>query len=206
MKQRWIDVTVGEYVEIMELTREDFTPTEFTIERIGILTDECYLDIDDDELDALIMNYRWLNSSPSSNDKFTFKHLTFGEFIDIESYITTDSPILNLVKIAAKITKDEDIENQPIPKYYSMLDQYISYRTKLLDMYKGLFEEPDDEEDEEIEEDGPKPKEEKKSFGWIHTVYTLAKGDITKAKEITRLPHIMVLNWLTMDLQLKPKN
>ena len=205
MKQNWTDVTVGEYVDMMELTREDFTPTEFAIERIGILTDESYLDIDEDELTKLIQDYRWLNSTPKSTHRFTFGHLTFGEFIDLESYITTDAPILNLVKIASKITKDDDIENQPVPKYYAMLEQYIAYRTKLLDKYKGLFEESEDEDEEEIE-DEPKPKEEKKSFGWIHTVYTLANGDITKAKPITQMSHIMVLNWLTMDLQLKPKN
>jgi hypothetical protein len=92
--------------------------------------------------------------------------------------------------------------SEPITHHYATLENYIKYRLQILDTYKGLFEDNEEDDDEEEE----KEVKEKKSTteNWLNIIYQLSKGDITKANEVTNLPHIMVLNWLSLETKNQP--
>jgi hypothetical protein len=186
----WDNVTVAQYIEIKELDSQDLTPLELFLEKISIITE-----------------YDWINTLPPVNTKSNFKNLTFGNFIDLENYCTEKPPIENIDKICATIKgyeiltfECEKILSEPITNHYATLENYIKYRLQILDTYKGLFEDNEDEEEEEKE-----VKEEKSTTeNWLNIIYQLSKGDITKANEVTNLPHIMVLNWLSLETKNQP--
>ena len=66
---------------------------------------------------------------------------------------------------------------------------------------------PDVEEsDEELDPEDLKEEQEEQRFkkwGWEKVIYDLAGEDITKADQITDLPLIMVLNFMSMKYELK---
>jgi len=205
----WNNVTVAQYIEIKELDFNDLTPLELALEKISIISDNDYFDLYEDELNEILTEYDWINTFPIAPTKSNFKHLTFGKFIDLENYCTEKTPIENIDKICATIKgyelltfECEKILSEPITKHYATLENYIKYRLQILDTYKGLFEDNEDEIDDEDE----KEIKEKKSTGenWLNIIYQLSKGDITKANEVTELPHIMVLNWLSLETKNQP--
>jgi hypothetical protein len=214
MANSWKDVTVNQFLEIVGLEQEDLSPTEFLIERISIVTGNDYFDTDEIELNEILKQFSWIDKLPSKKSNQSFKHLSFGNFVDLEYYCTEKAPIENIDKICATIKgyeiltfECEKIQEESIFDHYTTIENYISYRTKLLDKYKGLFEEEEEEEDfeeeEEIQQTKPQPTNNK--WGWQRLIYQLCNGDITKANEVTELPHIMVLNWLSMESELKLK-
>lgn len=203
----WDNISVSTYKEIKELDSSDLTPLELILERIAIITDNDYFDLYEDELNDILIQYDWINTPPLNNEKSNFKHLTFGNFIDLENYCTEKTPIENIEKICATIKGYESLPiecdkilSESIVDHYTTLENYVKYRLQILDTYKGLFEDEDPEPDEEEE------IKEKKTTGesWLNIIYQLAKGDITKANEITSLPHIMVLNWLSLEMKNQP--
>jgi hypothetical protein len=204
----WNNVTVAQYIEIKELDANDLTPLELMLERIAILTDNDYFDLYEDELNDIIIQYEWINTPPLTNQKTSFKHLTFGNFIDLENYCTEKTPIENIDKICATIKGYESITfecqkilSESIVDHYATLENYIKYRLQILEKYKGLFEDEDPEPDDDEQE-----IKEKKTTGenWLNIIYQLAKGDVTKANEVTELSHIMVLNWLSLETKNQP--
>lgn len=204
----WNNVTVAQYIEIKELDANDLTPLELMLERIAILTDNDYFDLYEDELNDIIIQYEWINTPPLINQKTSFKHLTFGNFIDLENYCTEKTPIENIDKICATIKGYESITfecqkilSESIVDHYATLENYIKYRLQILEKYKGLFEDEDPEPDDDEQE-----IKEKKTTGenWLNIIYQLAKGDVTKANEVTELSHIMVLNWLSLETKNQP--
>ena len=66
---------------------------------------------------------------------------------------------------------------------------------------------PDVEEsDEELDPEDLKEEQEEQKFkkwGWEKVIYDLAGEDITKADQITDLPLIMVLNFMSMKYELR---
>ena len=204
----WNNVTVAQYKEIKDLDSSDLTPLELILERIAILTDNDYFDLYEDELNDILIEYEWINTPPLTNQKSNFNHLTFGNFIDLENYCTEKTPIENIDKICATIKgyksvtfECQKILNESIVDHYTTLENYIKYRLQILDKYKGLFEDEDPEHDEDEKE-----IKEKKTTGenWLNIIYQLAKGDVTKANEVTELSHIMVLNWLSLETKNQP--
>ena len=204
----WDNVTVAQYKEIKELDSSDLTPLELILERIAIITDNDYFDLYEDELNDILIEYEWINTPPLTNQKTSFKHLTFGNFIDLENYCTEKTPIENIDKICATIKGYESLTDEcdkilseSIVEHYTTLENYVKYRLQILDKYKGLFE----DEDPEPEDDEQEIKE-KKTTGenWLNIIYQLAKGDVTKANEVTELSHIMVLNWLSLETKNQP--
>lgn len=216
MASSWKDVTVNQFLEIVGLEQEDLSPTEFLIERISIVTGEDYFDTDETELSEILKQFSWIDTLPNKKTNQSFKHLSFGNFVDLEYYCTEKAPIENIDKICATIkgytvltTECEVIQEESILDHFTTVENYINYRAKILDKYKGLFEDEDDEEEpeESDEETKPtKPKTTNNKWGWQKLIYQLCNGDITKANQVTDLPHIMVLNWLSMESELKLKS
>lgn len=188
-------------MELKELDFQDFTPLEKILEQISIITDKDYLELYDDEINVVLNEYLWINTPPHVNIKSNFKHISFGNFIDLENFFIDKTPIENIDKICAVIygyedfeAKKKEIRQQPITKHYATLENYIKYRTQLLDTYKGLFEDTDDDDDEA-------EKQDKKTIGesWLNILYSLSNSDITKANTITEMSLVMVFNWLSIE-------
>lgn len=213
MQNSWNAVTVGQFLEIIELDSQELSPTEFYLERIAIVTGKDYFDTDESELNGILKEFRWLDSLPTNKTKQSFRHLSFGAFIDLNTYCTDKAPIENIDKICATIKgyesltfECEKIREEPITKHYSTIQSFVEYRAEILEKYKGLLEDEDPEPDEEPEEiQRTKPEQTNTKWGWQRLIYGLCNGDITKVKEVTELGHILVLNWLSMESELKLK-
>jgi hypothetical protein len=214
MQNNWNAVTVGQFIEIIELDTQELTPIEFQLERIAIVSGNDYFDTDESELSGILKEFRWLDSLPTNKTKQSFKGLSFGAFIDLNSYCTDKAPIFNIDKICATIRgfesitdECEKIQGESIVNHYSTIQAFIEYRSELLEKYKGLFEDDDPEpEDDDLKEtEQRKPEQTNNKWGWQRLIYGLCDGDITKVKEVTELGHILVLNWLSMESELKLK-
>ena len=97
---------------------------------------------------------------------------------------------------------------------YGIIPIILTFRDLIHKNYEGLFgtTEPIDEHfellDETPQEKLERLKEEKQEkyktkWGWDTVVYNMAKGDITKFNEIYNLPLVMVLNFMSMQSELK---
>jgi hypothetical protein len=213
MQNSWDAVTVGQFLEIIELDSQELSPTEFHLERIAIVTGKDYFDTDESELNGILKEFRWLDSLPTNKTKQSFRHLSFGAFIDLNTYCTDKAPIENIDKICATIKgyesltfECEKIREEPITKHYSTVQLFVEYRAEILEKYKGLLEDEDPEPDEEPEEiQRTKPEQTNTKWGWQRLIYGLCNGDVTKVKDVISLGHILVLNWLSMESELKLK-
>jgi hypothetical protein len=204
----WKDVTVEEFIELLELQHEELTPTERQLESIAIVSGEDTDDLNEKELDALVKDYAWLHTTPEWNgDLPRYEKLSLGSIISLEKFVTEKAALLNMDKVCALLYERGDfqtdvffVKNQYVPQYYAATEGFLSYRTKLLKNYDDLFT---NEEGEEEEEQEPVDKVQSR-WAWMRLVYDLCEGDITKANAVLDLPHLMVLNWLTMvkDLRL----
>jgi hypothetical protein len=203
----WNDVTVEEFIELTELQLEELTPTERQLESIAIITGDDTDDLTEIELDELIKEYSWINTNPQSDAKLPrYEKLSLGSIISLEKFVTEKAPLLNMDKVCALLYEmigfQEDVErirNSPVPMYFKATEAYLTYIKKLLDNYDDLFLNDSDEEEEE-----PEPQDTVQTrWAWMRLVYDLCDGDITKANAVLDLPHLMVLNWLTMVKDLK---
>jgi hypothetical protein len=206
----WNDVTVGEFIELSELAFDDLSPTEYQLERIATLTGEVYDDLDEDEISELINAYKWLDIAPQSKAKpkignielKPFKKLTFGDFITLEKLVTEQAPILVLDKILALLYSFEDYERGQkvanewkVGECYQAMERYLEHRKQIISKLSD-----GDEDEEESEQDEPT-----QGATWEMTVYDLAGGDVTKAQDIFKLPHLLVLNWIMIDESVKSR-
>jgi hypothetical protein len=206
----WQDVTVQELIEIAEL--EDLTPTEYKLDRISIVTGDYYDELDEDELDELLKEYAWLDE-PIKGDEhhIRFNRLSWGALIDINKFVANKTPLHNYEKIIAVTIGYEDftskcnlIKQEPCAKYYGILEDVLKYRDKLLENFDDLLEDGSSSvEDDEAPEEPTKQEVVQSRWAWERLTYDLADGDITKVQDIMKLPHLMVLNWLTMIKDLK---
>jgi hypothetical protein len=212
----WNTILVGEYLEILDLESEDLTPTEILLERASILSGENYEDINEDELEQIINDFKWLDTAPLfKKSEIKYNKLKFGAFIDNEFFTTEKIPIQNITKIVSVILGFEDfeskcneIEEMLFCEAYPILEGYLNYRIKLLQNYEDLFESNEDEEiDEEdiIEIEGTTTISDEvfKRWNWERVLWELSGGDITKIDSITEMTHLTVFNWLTMIKDLK---
>jgi len=212
----WNTISVGEYLEILDLESEDLTPTEILLERASILSGENYEDINEDELEQIINDFKWLDTAPTfKKSEIKYNKLKFGAFIDNEFFTTEKIPIQNITKIVSVILGFEDFESKCLEiedmlfcEAYPILEGYLNYRIKLLQNYEDLFEGNEEEEievDEEIEVEGMTTISDEvfKRWNWERVLWELSGGDITKIDSITEMTHLTVFNWLTMIKDLK---
>lgn len=153
--------------------------------------------------------------------------IKFGEFIDLEYYFSNDF-VKNLTNICAlcyrkKVVNEWGVEefepyrfnpsdradlfeNETITKTYGVIPEYLKFRSELMQSYENLFMPDVEESDEELDPEDLKEEQEEQKFkkwGWEKVIYDLAGEDITKADQITDLPLIMVLNFMSMKYELR---
>jgi len=73
---------------------------------------------------------------------------------------------------------------------------FLSFRERFVELFTGLF-------DAEVEEGPGTNKGFGAKWGWYQSIYAIARGDVTKFKEITKLSASECLTWLEFE---KEKN
>ena len=153
--------------------------------------------------------------------------LKFGEFIDLEYYFSNDF-VKNLTTICGICYRKRNVnewgetefqpyrfnpsdhshlfEDEPITNTYGVIPEYLLFRDELMKSYENLFMPDIVDEDETLDPEDLKEEQEEQKFkkwGWEKVIYDLAGEDITKADQITDLPLIMVLNFMSMKHELQ---
>lgn len=139
-----------------------------------------------------------------------FSTLTYGNWIDLESYLK-DKDWYNIFNIIFK-NKDYDLDLDSISpvKIFDAYIKLVEYRKKVYDNYSFAFNmEPPVETDEEtpeerlerekIEED----QEKNSQFTWYLHTYDVTKGDLTKFDEIFDMNHLFIFNIIDMKKRFK---
>jgi hypothetical protein len=104
------------------------------------------------------------------------------------------------------IDRADRFTDLPINVTYGVVPEYLSFRTELLKAYENLFMPDVEDTDEELDVEDLKEEQQElriKKWGWEKVIYDLAGEDITKADQITDLPLIMVLNFMSMKYELQ---
>lgn len=199
-------------------------------------------ELDIDEVIEILNSISWLFNEPSLDFKKeinglrvkNINRLTLGEFIDLESF-TKNGYIENIELVASIIYKRfkedewgneieepyiydiykraESFKDCNITDIYGILKFYIDWKSKFMDTFNTLFEDPDfdkiEDEDklspEELEEIRREIEKDKKkaAFNWHLLIYNLADGDITKLDDITNLPVNYIFTTLAMKKTLQ---
>lgn len=180
----WDEVFTDQFITLSKLETTEMAFYEKNMEILSILTDtmpddECWEDMDIDELTNHIKNIKWVMTEPPSTfnknmlnfEIIDINRLTFGEFIDLD-YFFAENYYDNLTKIAAilyKKTKRDEWDNlvyEPYGKYsiderailfeevkiteiFGIIRYYLDFKKELAKIYEQLFE----PNFEDIEED-----------------------------------------------------
>jgi hypothetical protein len=179
------------------------------------------------------LNFLRREPSKSATEKINDLHfkpfmlLKLGEFIDLEYYFSNDF-VSNLTNICALCYRKKSVnewgvetfepyrfnpsdraylfEYETITNTYGVISEYLKFRAELMQSYENLFMPDVEDTGEELDPEDLKEEQEEKKFkkwGWEKVIYDLAGEDITKADQITDLPLIMVLNFMSMKYELQ---
>jgi hypothetical protein len=207
-------------VEVFQILRDE--EFEFDVEELDV-----------EEFDKIRKTFQFRYREPSNNIKYNIglysyigmNGLSFGNFIDIEYFFANDiiKYIPNICAIMWRKTKTDEFGNVefenwnnvdtnkraeefktiPINDVFGVINEYLTYKEKIMDIYADLFDQPLGDEgkfDEYLTDEDRKEiaKEESlKKFSWDRVLYNLANGDITKYDYILGLPLIFILNHLS---------
>jgi len=165
-------------------------------------------------------------------DEYQYKplnKLTVGEFIDLEHFFALDytKHIGHIASILYRkvstnkwgetvwepydyspFERHELFDDYNITDIYGIIPTYLTFRTEFMDKYYLLFSEdsePDEDEPAPRTSEEAKQEQEHKSaikWGWERLIYSLCNEDLTKFKEVTKLPLILTFNMLGMKKEL----
>jgi hypothetical protein len=76
----------------------------------------------------------------------------------------------------------------------------VEFRKRIVNSYNELFVTRDEEEQDNFS-DFTERGQFNKRWGWYGSIYGIAKGDITKFNEVTRLPLTQCLTYLIFEKQ-----
>ena len=240
LPNNWDEIYYDQFLLLKELDLSESSYYAKNISRLAILTDtleddEVWEDIDVEELSVMIKGLYWLKTEPSTDfsrkiGDLTFKEInkiSFGEFIDLEYYFSTDY-FLHLPEICAILyrkTKQDEWGNTifepydniniderknlfndlPISNIYGIIKEYLKFKDLINNTYKNLFEitldesELDEEPEAYDEEEQAEIAYENKiaKWSWENVLNKLSNGDLTKYEDITNLSIIFILNQLS---------
>lgn len=224
------EVEAGDFVSILSYKMDKlFVLTETDIDS------DIWSEINTDQLADINIKLTWLNSQPSISFKnqindYYFKPLdtlTLGEFIDLEhlfsiNYITKLPDICAILYRRNRIDEwghtiieprnyDESVRANefyklPIPDVFGILQTYLSFKKKFLDIFEDMFLESDDEP-KEVSEEITKDEIEKEKlltkWSWERIIYMLGNDNSLNFNKVVNLPLIFVFNTLSMRKDLK---
>lgn len=233
----WNDINIEEYLELFEYTKNITNFFEKLLETIIFLTDDdSWEDEDYVYINEIYKQNKWILEEP--NDilldevldfkLYTFDKITLGEWIDIDGIINREEYHKLFGLFYRKYKYDEWSHLKYEPYQYNILDRYnelkhlsinnhfiliknvIEYRNSVLDNYKILFQQIEDEELSEEEKEGLdeseinqielsiKKENQKKEFAWQKLIDDLSDGNWSYSENILNLPVLYVFNMLAM--------
>ena len=140
--------------------------------------------------------------------------ITLGEFVDLDNYIGDWEQMHKAMAVLYRpitfrkgdLYLIEDYEgtdkyagimkDSPVNVALGAVVFFLSFRERFVGLFDGLFNQSDDGGSGAEGSFGNK-------WGWYQSIYAIAKGDITKFKEITKLSAAECLTWLEFE---KEKN
>lgn len=76
----------------------------------------------------------------------------------------------------------------------------MEFRKRVITGYPALFGEGDNEK-QEIENEFSERAQFSKQWGWYQSIYAVAKGDVTRFDDVTKLQLTTALTFLTFEKQ-----
>jgi hypothetical protein len=164
-----------------------------------------------------------------------FKAITIGEFIDLEHFISNginkNLGVICSIIFRRVIKEATDFTSQEIEKYgdwiylrsplfndvpiehiFGHIMNYLSFRDNLFELYAGLFDSNEPEEEQDEPGDSLRKKLERsqsnqqnksaRKWGWDVLLFKMAKGDPMKMVEATNMPLVQCFNTLSMAREL----
>ena len=129
-----------------------------------------------------------LNTRVPTNLK-NFEEITFGEFIDLDIYLT-----MGVTKHYKEILEILEVKKKGHEFCVYAIEQYNNYRTFIYRSYKKLFEIEDDElEDTEVDSSFD-PLQVARN--WYKIIISLANDDLLRIDEVTEQPLKKALNFM----------
>jgi hypothetical protein len=232
----WNEVYVDQYLTLKKMDDDESSFFFRNITILSILTDtlpedDMWQNMDVYELNTIIKQLKWLRSEPTINFKkqigeytcIDINTLSFGEFIDLNYYISNDffdNFFLFCAVFYRKTKQDEwgntmfepygsydlnqrakEFEELYITDVFGLIKYFSDYREFIYKSYENIFQ-PIIEDEEEVEFDEEEQKEIeqeklKEKWSWENLLHKLSNGDITKYDMITSKPFIFILNHLS---------
>lgn len=231
----WNDITMYEFEELAKIDKElSDSYFSNCLEKLCFLTDSDHWDeMDVNEVYDAIGKVDWLFQQPGTSHKEVIKdiyHLkpfgkiTLAEWIDLDK-MAVNGEFSKVIAMFYRKTKvgewgetifepyhysiDERVktvvEDEIVTDVYGVYSKFIEYRSRVLAMFRELFEDTEEdfeatEEDrkylsdaeiEQIKRDVQKLKE-KQQFAWQNLVDGLANEQLQNAEQILNLPVLFV--------------
>lgn len=238
LPKSWKEITVEQFIELQGLDQESFGSLFlYNLEVLSIATNEPIEDLEELDVDTLLNHINqlaWLKKEPPRRIEAVedlrfkpFKHITLGEFIDLEYYFGQNyvEHLPTICGICYRLVgvnnwKREEFEpyqyspkergvrflEVPISDVYGIVREYLEFRDGVIKAYENLFNPDIEEDDSEMDEEDRKAEAEERianKWSWERVILDLAGGDITKVDQVTDLPLIMALNFMSMRYELK---
>lgn len=129
-------------------------------------------------------------SEDSSLNLIDFNKITFGQWIDLDVYLSEGLPkhLNKIVNILFSLDESDDVDFNEV---IAGLTKYTNYRKFIYNEYKNLFG-----KDEESEEDETPRLNVHPAKTWQNVLTIIADDDLTKFDKILDTPVITVFNFM----------
>lgn len=136
-----------------------------------------------------------------------FEQITFGQFIDLETWVTNSwhdnfSKIVAALYLKSNYNGDEitaresEIDEMEVNLFYGAVRKYLSWRVTFYEAF-GLWESKEEQEQIDPYEDEPNEPKPYQPNQWLSLLNTLTDNDITKFEQVMALNVYLVYNQLT---------
>lgn len=227
-----MNISLSQYIEIINLVPESFkTVTAYQVELVSIALDQDPEEVKKFKVADLVNYVKQINLILKQTLKpvtkinihehilhaVPFFNLTFGQYIDLESYLK-DKKFAHVAAALYNKQLTHQLGYKDTYESYDLIDidyraklisqltftdiigtihEYIKFRQNLVKSYTNLFVEPEAQEDDlsDIERKQLEHQKEVHSqFAWESMLDFLGNGDITKYHDILNLPVLFVFN------------
>lgn len=216
-------ITVNDFIDIIEL---DATLPSYDYDLVGTILSYSTEQMEEMNIQDFIVHLeaikkqiqiRKINPNDIWNglnvgEAKDFNQITFGEYIDLESYLK-NKDFNSFLKVIFK--SDIDFLDCPLAILFYKIDEFEEFRKLITENYSSIFTATDDNDNDDEEErfispaktfsenDKKKKAETQKKWGWFTVAFNLAKNDITKIDEVMEQNFIKTLNILSMVSELQ---
>lgn len=229
----WKDITLEEYIEITKIQENNKGLLNRSLEVLCYLSDSDEWENEDSrEVIKVYLNNNWLSKAPlttyipDSIGEYRLKplgSLSLAEWIDLDSSINNNKLINIPTILYRKFKIDEwgnviyepysfslkersiEFETVSIIDIIGIINESFKYRTDLLESFKSLFEEYEEELDEEekgmlssneIKEINDEINKDnyKRQYAWQALLDEFSNGDWSSIPDILELPHTFIFN------------